>query len=424
MNRILSCRRIGFYTSVVGMGGSEVIFADAMEAGFQQGAEIVCWSAAGAAIRKIIDRRGSRLDVKHHSWPPETSTPQRSASASPAPATTSRTSLARTLKRSLWRGVVPFAVKRYHGFRRVAQNFVDQLRSHPVDLLVVNVNGSESVSLAGPPAAVPVLNCYHLSYTPPRGGFLSRLGDQAARRQTMFAGDLAVHVSHTVRNQWCDVFRYPFERTRVIYNGVDPDTAPPGSVVKKDLQLRDDQFVFCFAGRLDEVKGLPVLVEAVRRCRAKLGDAVVLVCGDGPLGESLRNQIASDGPSPFRFLGWRSDLPSILRLADCSILASISSENLSVAILESLMAGTPAIVTRVGGMAEAVRDGVTGYVVPPADPDALGSAMVRMLRDRAGAARMGGVAKTDARGRFTRGRMMSEYAELFAELIERSCRRK
>jgi glycosyltransferase involved in cell wall biosynthesis len=422
MNRTLSGRRIGFYTSVVGMGGSEVIFADAMEAGFQQGAEIVCWSADGAAIRKIVERRGARLDVKHHSWP-ETSTPQRSASASPAPATTSRTSIASALKRSLWRGVVPFTVRRHCGFHRTGKNFVRQLRSHPVDLLVVNVNGSEGVSLAGPPAAVPVLNCYHLSYTPPRDGFLSRWGDQLARRQTMFAGDLAVHVSHTVRNQWCDVFRYPRERTRVIYNGVDPDAASPEPVAKRDLQLRDDQFVFCFAGRLDEVKGLPILVEAVRRYRGELGDAAVLICGDGPLSESLRNQTASgDGPSPFRFLGWRSDLPSILRLADCSILASISSENLSIAILESLMAGTPAIVTQVGGMAEAVRDGVTGYVVPPADPDSLGSAMVRMLRDRAKTAQMGAEAKADARSRFTRDRMIFEYADLFAELIERSSR--
>ena len=121
-----------------------------------------------------------------------------------------------------------------------------------------------------------------------------------------------------------------------------------------------------------------------------------------------------------RFLGFRSDLPAILQAVDCVVLPSIASENLSVAVLEGLMAGTPAIVTEVGGMAEAVIDGVTGFVVSREDPHAIGAAMLKMVADPAATRRMGANARSDALVRFTRRRMMDEYVKVLDETINRT----
>jgi glycosyltransferase involved in cell wall biosynthesis len=85
-----------------------------------------------------------------------------------------------------------------------------------------------------------------------------------------------------------------------------------------------------------------------------------------------------------------------------------------------LMAGTPAIVTRVGGMPEAIREGETGIVVPPKDSAALASAMSRVVSDPEVVRQMmRAAAHRDAMARFTRDRMMSEYVSVFTEILSR-----
>jgi glycosyltransferase involved in cell wall biosynthesis len=234
----------------------------------------------------------------------------------------------------------------------------------------------------------------------------------------MRSGDWAVHISAAVRDEWCRACRFPVERTRVIYNGVEPAGKTDRAAVREQLIIGESEFVFCVPGRLDSNKGHAYLISALGGMRNTGNDWRLLVCGDGKLRAELERAVNEAGVTDrVRFLGWRSDLPSILGACDCTVLPSTSSENLSVAVLESLMAGTPAIVTKVGGMAEAVKDGVTGYVVPPRDSKSLTTAMRRMLDQRPLAKAMGVAARQDAESRFTRKRMLIEYAAQFAELL-------
>ncbi len=415
-DKCLRGRRIGFYTSVVGMGGSEVLVADAMEAACAAGAEIVCWSEAGAAIRKITEFRRERLSVAHNDWPIEGNGKPNS---SLAPASTASPRAKSRVSKS-WRAVAPFAVKRLLGFRRMAKDFMNQLRETKPHLLVVNVNGSEAVSSAGAALGIPVVNVYHLSLTRSVGNAVTRFGDYVARRTTIWAGDLTVHTSAAVRDQWCGAFRYPADRTRLIYNGVDPLPLGDRESKRRELGFKPDEFVFCVPGRLDPVKGHEYLIEAIRRVRERLSKVVVIVCGDGSLRADLETRARdAEVTEIIRFLGWRNDLPEVLHAADCTVLPSIASENLSVAVLEAMMAGRPAIVSRVGGMAEAVIEGRNGFVVPPADAGALGDALLRMSSDRATASRMGDAAREEALARFTRERMMADYVTVFAEALQR-----
>ena len=110
---------------------------------------------------------------------------------------------------------------------------------------------------------------------------------------------------------------------------------------------------------------------------------------------------------------------NIMRASDCVILPSVS-ENLSIAIIEAMMAATPAIVTRVGGMPELIQDGVTGRIVPARSPAALREAILWMLANRERARRLGEQARQQALARFTRSRMMQEYVQLFAKMCGRS----
>jgi glycosyltransferase involved in cell wall biosynthesis len=314
---------------------------------------------------------------------------------------------------------MPFAVKRYAGFHRTARAFQAELREVAPDLLFVNVNGSEAVSLAGPACGVPVVNCYHLSYTPPAGGLFTRFGDQLARRATIQSGTLTVHVSMAARDQWCSMFRYPADRTRVIYNGVEPPNLAPRESTRRALNLPSDAFVFCSPGRFDPIKGHTHLVDAMRLIKDRIGQAVLLLCGDGELRGVLEEQVTTSGlADKVRFLGWRDDVPAILHAADCMVLPSLS-ENLSLVAIESALVGTPSIVTRVGGMAEVVQDRSTGHIVPSAKPEALAEAMSWMVSNRQAAAEMGRLARADALNRFTRERMMAEYVATFADVLGR-----
>ena len=80
----------------------------------------------------------------------------------------------------------------------------------------------------------------------------------------------------------------------------------------------------------------------------------------------------------FLFLGRRADIPEILACCDIAVLPS-RAEGLPNAVLEYMAAGLPVIVSRVGGNAELVEDGVTGLLVPPEDSAALSAALLKLL---------------------------------------------
>ena len=88
------------------------------------------------------------------------------------------------------------------------------------------------------------------------------------------------------------------------------------------------------------------------------------------------------------FLGHRDDMPALTAALDVSVLPS-RREAQGLAILEAMAVGRPVVATRVGGIPEMVRDGVSGLLVPSNDPVALAAAIVRLLQDRPLAQRLG-----------------------------------
>ena len=162
-----------------------------------------------------------------------------------------------------------------------------------------------------------------------------------------------------------------------------PNPTPPMSSTTSREELRRSFVVegdtLAFAGRLTAQKSLDVALEAL----VPNEHVSLLIAGDGDERVSLEQRVAELGlGSRVRFLGpqSRERVLELFRAADASILSS-SWENFPHSVVEALAAGTPVLATATGGVAEVVRDGVNGLLVPVGDAAALANAVARYFGD-------------------------------------------
>lgn len=187
---------------------------------------------------------------------------------------------------------------------------------------------------------------------------------------------------------------------QAIGNGVDPGRfhpAPTGDDTRARLRAAlgtpEDAPVIVMTGRLVAEKGYPELFEAMRAVDAHLWIAGARLPSDhaGSIaGEVDKVEADPALASRIRFLGYRADMPDILRAADLFTLPS-HREGMPRSIIEAMMTGLAVVATDIRGAREEVVDGETGALVPVRDPAALAAALDRLakdpaLRDRLGAA--------------------------------------
>jgi glycosyltransferase involved in cell wall biosynthesis len=168
--------------------------------------------------------------------------------------------------------------------------------------------------------------------------------------------------------------------------------------------------------RLHRQKGIIYLLRAAPRILAAFPDARIAVVGEGPRGESLRREARRRGlESRFLFLGERQDAASILSLFDIFVLPSLW-EGLPFVLVEASTLAKPIVATAVDGTPEVIADGKTGLLVPPGDPGALAEAVIRLLKDREEARRLGETARALVPPRFPLRRMVEQTQSLYLEL--------
>lgn len=204
------------------------------------------------------------------------------------------------------------------------------------------------------------------------------------------------------------------ERVSVIPNGVDLSrfTADPAArrEVRLELGIPDDAFVVGSVGRLAPEKDHALLIRATEALRAR--GAHLVIVGEGPERPRL------EGATGVHLVGARSDVPRWLAAFDVFALSS-KSEGLPLALIEGMAAELPVVATRVGGVADVVDDGVTGFLVPAGDPGSLEAALDSLAGDRPRARAMGSAARTRVLPRHGVERMAREYQALYQGLLAR-----
>jgi glycosyltransferase involved in cell wall biosynthesis len=196
---------------------------------------------------------------------------------------------------------------------------------------------------------------------------------------------------------------------RTIWNGIDlVRFALAGPTVGGPAVL---------VARLVPEKDLPTLLQAVALLVQREPSFRLQVAGDGPCLQETQQTVQRLGLGDHvQLLGERRDVPSILRRASLFVLPS-RTEGISLTLLEAMASGLPVVATRVGGNAEVIDDGRTGWLVPAGDARQLADAIGRLWRNPDEARQFGQAGRRRVEDYFDVDLMVGQYEELYQEVL-------
>jgi glycosyltransferase involved in cell wall biosynthesis len=171
-------------------------------------------------------------------------------------------------------------------------------------------------------------------------------------------------------------------RSTVIYNGCDVRDISAEAVSARSKRKPGSPFTLGMVARLDPIKDHECLLKAFAiLCAAKPGVSLRLdLVGDGVLRSKLQELAdALKISQQVDFLGTRSDVPHCLGQFDLFAFATTTEEGFGIALIEALAAGLPVVATDVPACREILRGGQLGELVPPRDPNALATALGRVI---------------------------------------------
>lgn len=166
-------------------------------------------------------------------------------------------------------------------------------------------------------------------------------------------------------------------RLNLIHNGIELDRYLD-NMDKASLPVQKGDLVITCIAELHERKGHRYLIEAFKKLQAEMPTLHLMLVGTGPDEAELKYRY-KDIPN-LHFLGWRNDIPQILRASDIFVLPSLR-EAFGLVLLEAMASGVIVVATDNGGTVDIIEHGKTGYLVPPANSDRLADAIRTILRN-------------------------------------------
>lgn len=268
-------------------------------------------------------------------------------------------------------------------------------------------NPNADLAVCSAPKDVPVIVTYHSDII--RQAFLMRFYAPIVRK--MLARADRIVVASPRHLEFSEILRPHEKKCAVIPFGIDlsrfdgPESAQPRGGP-----------ILLTVGRLVGYKGHRWLIEAMRSV-----DATLWVVGSGPLEAQLRRQTADAGLGErVQFMGDVPDekLPALYQACDVFVLPSVTrNEAFGLVQLEAMACGKPVISCNLdSGVPWVNQDGVTGFVVPPRDSQALANAIQRVCESNALAAKLGASGRARVANEFTEDRMINDYFKLFQTL--------
>lgn len=238
-----------------------------------------------------------------------------------------------------------------------------------------------------------------------------------------YAWVLNIFSNRIITESYCERNRLVSNRVKtklvkVISNSVDMDYFSKGKsepTLRKEYDIDSKTCCFGIVARLSKEKRHRDFISAAKINHAQNPDTKYFIVGSGIEAESISREIA--GAEDFIFMtGLRRDIPDILRSLDCFVLCS-EQESLPLSIREAMSMELPVIATDVGGIREAVIEGITGFVVPSGNPELLAAAMGKITEDKNLRLTLGTVGRYICSHNFELTQWLRKTEILFSEVL-------
>jgi glycosyltransferase involved in cell wall biosynthesis len=289
------------------------------------------------------------------------------------------------------------------------------IKKHSIDLVHTHSSvDSWCCSIAAKWSSIPVVRSRHLS-TPISENYLSYFLYMKLAGRVITSGE-------TIQKRMIEVNGYDPRKIVSIPAGVDEKIFSPevsGDGVRRDFNIRPDDFLLGIVAILRSWKGHSYLLEAVKTLADKIPSLKLLIAGSGPQEKNIRDYIANnDLTRRVIMAGYREDVPQILKILDLFVLPSYSNEATSQVIPQAMAMGVPVIATLAGGIEEVVTEGSTGKLVAPRDSRALSEAIYWAYQNREETRKMAERAREFILKDFTVTRMIDKTEKVYRELLE------
>ncbi len=216
-------------------------------------------------------------------------------------------------------------------------------------------------------------------------------------------------------------------KIEVIYNGIDPEPASQCKTMRKQSAAVDSsersRIIFVNVGQFVPWKKQGIFLDAAVKVLTKMPAARFWLVGDDVFGRNpeyrklLEENVARKGLSGVvRFNGWAGDMKEVWRSASC-LVHTADREPFGRVIIEAMAAGVPVIAANACGPGEIVEDGVSGILVPPNDPESLGSAMLRIAQNPELGERLSSAARRRVTSEFTAEGTMKAVEKVYADIF-------
>ncbi len=230
--------------------------------------------------------------------------------------------------------------------------------------------------------------------------------------------DHIVAVSESVKRYHRRQSHLPASDYTVIPNGIDVARFQPDAEVRRQFRAKwnigDAEMLAIFVGRLDEQKGVDVLLDAARRLERRNANVTFLLAGAGPMADQV--EAACGECERLYHLGFIEDILSFLQAADLFVLPS-RWEGWPLALGEAMAAGLPAIGAAGPGITDVITDGQTGLLVPVDDSVALAQAVELLAGDEVRRAQLARAGRGMIRERFTIEQFVTRHESLYHRLM-------
>lgn len=297
-------------------------------------------------------------------------------------------------------------------------DWIRELRQERIDLVHLNnsFNGDHDLMLATRLLGIPCIA--HQRGDPGMTGRFEMLFTRLL--DSMVAISTAVRDDMVARGA-------PVDRIRLIHDGIDParinPTTAPASI-RAALGIPEGAVLIGIVGNVKYWKGQHVVIEAMRHIDSARHDvhcALVGALADAPYVQRLREMTTQYGlDSKVHFVGFQRNPADYMAAMDIVLHTSVEAEPFGLVVLEAMALRKPLVSTTIGGPRDIVLEGVTGFLTPAGDSDALAHRVLQLLADPQLMRSMGVAGYQRLAQSFTAKRNVEEITRLYDELLDES----